>query len=222
MRPTEQYRVLVACECSGRVRDAFIKRGISAISCDIQPTEVPGPHYQGDVCDIINDGFSLMIAHPPCTHLCVSGARHFYRKQKEQAAALDFVRLLMSAPIPHIAVENPVSVISSHIRKPDQIIQPWMFGHEAQKTTCLWLKNLPKLTPTDVVGRGEFVTFKSGKKHPAWYAAALSLPPKERAKLRSRTFEGIADAMAEQWGAYIMESVATGKQQPQPNSTAGK
>lgn len=135
-------RVLVACEYSGTVRDAFRARGHDAMSCDLLPTDVPGPHYQGDVRDVLGDGWDLMIAHPPCTHLAASGARWFHLKQQEQAEALEFVRLLMNAPIPRIAVENPVSVISSRIRKPDQIIQPWMFGHGETKATCLWLKGL--------------------------------------------------------------------------------
>ena len=144
-------RVLVACEYSGRVRDAFAARGHEAVSCDILPTDVPGPHHQGDVRDILGDGWDLMVAHPPCTHLAVSGARWFKHKQAEQAEALDFVRLLMAAPIERIAIENPVSIISSRIRRPDQIIQPWQFGHGETKATCLWLKNLPPLTPTDIV-----------------------------------------------------------------------
>src|SRR6056300_1723731 len=144
-------RVLVACEYSGRVRDAFIARGHQALSCDLLPTDTPGPHHQGPVEDILNDGWDVMIAHPPCTHLAVSGARRFHKKQQEQAEALDFVRLLLDAPIPKIALENPISVISSKIRKPDQIIQPWMFGHGETKATCLWLKGLPKLKPTTIV-----------------------------------------------------------------------
>ena len=135
-------RVLIACEYSGAVRDAFRARGHDALSCDLLPSEAPGPHYQGDVRDILGDGWDLMIAHPPCTHLAVSGARWFKDKAQEQAEALDFVRLLLGAPIARIALENPVSVISSRIRKPDQVIQPWQFGHEATKTTCLWLKGI--------------------------------------------------------------------------------
>ena len=190
-------RVLVACEYSGSVRDAFIARGHDAISCDLLPTDVPGPHYCGDVRDIIGDGWDLMIAHPPCTHLAVSGARWFHLKQQEQQDALDFVRFLMDAPIPKIAIENPVSIISSRIRKPDQIIQPWQFGHEATKTTCLWLKNLPQLTPTNIVGRGARHVTKSGRSLPEWY----NLPPsKDRWKIRSATFRGISEAMADQWG----------------------
>jgi len=203
-------RILVACEYSGAVRDAFIKQGHDAMSCDLLPTDSPGPHFQGSVQDIINKDWDLMVAHPPCTYLAVSGNRWLYNKDKSKneerwsnrASALDFVRLLMDASVGQIAIENPVSVISSEIRKPDQIIQPWQFGDEAQKTTCLWLKNLPKLKPTKIVGKGEFITFKSGKKHPKWYADALSKAKTkaERQKLRSKTFQGIADAMAEQWG----------------------
>lgn len=188
-------RVLVACEYSGTVRDAFIKKGHYAMSCDLLPSESSlGDHYQGDVFDIINQGWDLMIAHPPCTHLAVSGAKHFWRKEKEQKEALDFVQRLMDSPIQRICIENPVSVISSRIRKPDQIIQPWQFGHEAQKTTCLWLKNLPFLTHTNIVGRGEFYISPSGKKLPKWYS------DNKDPKARSRTFQGIADAMAHQWG----------------------
>jgi hypothetical protein len=191
-------RVLIACEYSGTVRDAFIRVGHDALSCDLLPTESPGPHYQGDVRDILTDGWDLMIAHPPCTHLAVSGARWFKDKQVEQAEALDFVRLLLAAPIPRIALENPVSIISSRIRKPDQIIQPYQFGHEATKTTCLWLQNVPPLVPTEIVGKGARHVTKSGKSLPEWY----NLPPSvDRWKIRSATFPGIAAAMATQWGA---------------------
>ncbi len=190
-------KVLVACEYSGIVREAFAAKGHNAWSCDLLPTDKPGPHYQGDVLDILDDGFDLMVAHPPCTHLAVSGARWFKYKQKEQAEALDFVRRLLDADIPQICLENPVSIISSRIRKPDQIIQPYEYGHEASKKTCLWLKNLPKLKPTKIVSKGEFHITKSGRKLPKWY----NLPPStDRAKIRSETFQGIADAMAEQWG----------------------
>jgi site-specific DNA-cytosine methylase len=181
-------RVLVACEYSGRVRDAFRALGHYAMSCDLLPTEVDGPHYQGDVRDILHDGWDLMVCHPPCTHLAVSGARWFKDKRAEQAEALDFVRLLLDAPIPRIALENPVSIISSKIRKPDQVIQPWMFGHGETKATCLWLKGLPKLVPTNIVEGRE--------------ARVHRMPPgPDRWKDRSRTYEGVAFAMAEQWGA---------------------
>ncbi|AZF89945.1 MAG: DNA cytosine methyltransferase [Candidatus Pacearchaeota archaeon] len=182
-------RVLVACEFSGIVRSAFAERGHEAFSCDLLPTEGnPDWHIQGDVLEILGDCWDLLIAFPPCTHLAVSGARWFKDKQKEQADALMFVRLLMSAPVPRIAIENPVSVISSQIRKPDQIIQPWMFGHGETKATCLWLKNLPLLQPTNIV---------DGREHRIW-----KLPPSPRRwKERSRTFTGIAEAMAATWGA---------------------
>lgn len=182
-------RVLVACEYSGRVRDAFTRAGWDAWSCDLLPTESPGQHVQGDVLALLGDGWDLLVAHPPCTHLAVSGARHFARKRAsgEQAAALDFVRQLLDAPIPRIALENPVSIISTAIRKPDQIIQPWQFGHGETKATCLWLKGLPPLVPTCIVdGRANTVH---------------RMPPSpDRWKNRSRTYQGIADAMALQWG----------------------
>jgi len=193
-------KVLIACEYSGTVRDAFIAKGHDAISCDLLPTDRPGPHYQGDVFDIINDGFDLMIAHPPCTHLAVSGAAWFKYKEVEQKEALEFVQKLLDAPIAKIALENPVSVISTRIRKPDQIIQPWQFGEPFSKKTCLWLKNLEPLKHTQIVDKGEVTTYASGRTMPTWYAQAWKLPPAERAKLRSKTFQGIADAMAEQWG----------------------
>ena len=180
-------RILIACEYSGTVRDAFRARGHDAMSCDLLPTERPGPHYQGSVFDILGDGWDMMIAHPPCTHLAVSGARWWKDKRAEQAEALDFVRALMAAPIPRIAIENPVSIISTAIRKPDQIIQPWQFGHGETKATCLWLTGLPKLVPTDVVAGRE--------------ARIHKMPPSpDRWKERSRTYQGIADAMASQWG----------------------
>jgi hypothetical protein len=184
---SQRLRVLVACEYSGTVRDAFRRRGHDAMSCDLLPTDEIGPHYQGDVRDLlVSDAWDLMIAHPPCTHLAVSGARWFKDKQAEQAEALDFVRLLMVAPVPRIAIENPVSIISSRIRKPDQIIQPWQFGHGETKATCLWLKGLPPLRPTMVV---------EGRENRIWRMA----PGPERWKMRSKTFPGIAEAMADQW-----------------------
>lgn len=193
-------RVLVACEYSGRVRDAFRALGHDAMSCDTLPTEAEGQHYQGDVRDVLSGGWDLMIAHPPCTHLAVSGAKHFAEKRADgrQQEALDFVRLLMDSPIPRICIENPVSIISTSIRKPDQIVQPYMFGDEATKTTCLWLKVLPLLTATNVVGKGARHVTKGGNSLPEWY----NLPPSpDRAKIRSRTFLGFALAMASQWGA---------------------
>ena len=191
-------RVLVACEYSGTVRDAFRARGHDAMSCDLLPTERPGPHYHGDVFDVIGDGWDLMIAHPPCTHLAVSGARHFKRKTEEQRQALDFVRRLLLAPIPLIALENPVSVISSRLRQPDQVIQPWMFGHGECKATCLWLVGLPPLVPTNIVeGREQRIH---------------RLPPgPDRWKERSRTYPGIAAAMAEQWGCIEQPPLFAGR-----------
>jgi len=188
-------RVLVACEFSGIVRDAFLAQGHEAVSCDLLPSDAPGPHLQGDVLQYLTDGWDVMIAHPPCTHLAVSGAAWFHRKQHEQAEALAFVQRLMDAPIPQICLENPVSVISSRIRKPDQIIQPWQFGHAERKTTCLWLKGLPRLIPTTDLS----AAVQRKPKHlqnPLHY-----LPPtKDRWKKRSLTYHGIAAAMAAQWG----------------------
>ncbi|MBD3262656.1 MAG: DNA cytosine methyltransferase [Candidatus Altiarchaeales archaeon] len=180
-------KVLVACEFSGIVRDAFIEKGHKAISCDFLDTETEGPHYKGDVRSIINNDFDLLIAHPPCQHLAVSGARWFKDKQEEQKEALEFVKVLLECNINKICLENPVSIISTKIRKPDQIIQPWMFGHSDQKTTCLWLKNLPLLEPTDIV--------ETRDKN----AILKHSPSEHRAKDRSRTYKGIARAMAEQW-----------------------
>lgn len=189
-------RVLVACEFSGIVRDAFIRRGHDAVSCDLLPSEAPGPHVQGDVRgQLYSLEWDLLIAHPPCTHLAVSGAAWFHRKAKEQREALDFVRELMDAPIPRICVENPVSVISSKIRKADQVIQPWMFGHSERKTTCLWLKNLPPLIPTTDL-KAETLAKPLSKQNPLHYLA----PSADRWKKRSTTYQGIADAMAAQWG----------------------
>lgn len=183
-------RVLVACEYSGAVRDAFMERGHFAMSCDLLPSEKPGNHYCGDVFDVLDQDWDLVIMHPPCTHLAVSGARHFAEKRADgrQQAALDFVGRLMQCKAPMWALENPVSIISSQFRKPDQIIQPWQFGHGETKATCLWLKGLPKLVPTDVVDGRE--------------ARVHRMPPSaDRWKERSRTFAGIAAAMADQWGA---------------------
>jgi site-specific DNA-cytosine methylase len=182
-------KVLVACEYSGRVRDAFLAIGHDAMSCDLLPTEVPGPHYQGDVFEVLGLRWDLLVAHPPCTHLAVSGARYFAAKAASgvQDEALDFVRRLLSANVPRIALENPVSIISSRVRRPDQVIQSWQFGHGEVKATCLWLKNLPCLVPTDVVAGRE--------------ARVHRMPPgPNRWKERSRTFPGIANAMASQWG----------------------
>lgn len=180
-------RVLVACEYSGRVRDAFRALGHDAMSCDFLPTEVEGLHHQGDVTELLHMGWDLMIAHPPCTHLAVSGSRWFKDKVREQAEALIFVQTLLDAPIPRVALENPISIISTRIRKPDQIIQPWQFGHGETKATCLWLKGLPKLVPTNVVDGREPKVHRMS-------------PGPDRWKERSRTYQGIANAMAQQWG----------------------
>ena len=177
----------MACEYSGKVRDAFRRRGHDALSCDFEETEVAGPHYRGDVRDVIGAGWDIMVSHPPCTHLAISGRRWFFRKQAEQAEALEFVRFLLAAPIPRIALENPISVISSKIRRPDQVFQPWQFGHGETKATCLWLKGLPALFPSRIVEGRE----------PRVY---LLPPGPNRWKERSRTFDGVAEAMAEQWG----------------------
>jgi len=196
-------RVLIACEESQTVCKAFRDRGFEAYSCDILDCSGGKQewHIKGDAIKEAYSGkYDMMIAHPPCTDIAVSGARHFKAKIADgrQQKALDFVQALLDAPIDKIALENPVSVISTKIRKPDQIIQPYQFGHEAQKTTCLWLKNLPNLEHTNLVGKGEFITFASGKRHPAWYSKLSG-----KGGQRSKTFQGIADAMAEQWGDYI-------------------
>ena len=189
-------RVLVACEFSGVVRDAFIKRGHDAISCDLLLSEAPGPHFTGDIFDYVNDdNWDLMIAHPPCTYLTISAnkwykqefASRFPTRYQDRYKAIVFFMQLMMLNIPKIAVENPIGIMSSCYRKPDQVIQPWMFGHGETKATCLWLKGLPKLKPTNIVDGREQRLHK--------------LPPsKDRWKERSKTFQGIADAMADQWG----------------------
>ena len=184
-------RVLVACEFSGVVREAFLSRGHYALSCDLLPSDIhlPGLHHQGDVLDLLDDGcWDLMIAHPPCTHLAVSGARWWKDKQDEQEAALKFVQQLMDAPIPRICIENPVGRISTAIRPPDQYVHPWQFGHGETKKTGLWLKNLPPLVPTDVVDG------RDPKCH-------RQPPGPDRWKRRSVTYSGIAAAMADQWGS---------------------
>ena len=204
-------KVLIACEFSGVVRDAFRKLGHDAVSCDLEPTDAPGPHYSGNVMDILNDGWDLMIAHPPCTYLTVTGNKWFkpeYRdrfptRQQDRKDAIEFFMALINAPIDRIAVENPIGIMSTTYRKPDQIIQPYQFGHSMSKSTCLWLKNLPLLKPTNIVDKGEFITYKSGKRCSKWYADAAKYPPKIRAKIRNTTFQGIADAMAQQWGGQI-------------------
>ena len=250
-------KVLVACEFSGIVREAFKAKGHDAWSCDLLPTEIPGNHIQGDVLNVLNDGWDLMIGHPPCTHLAVSGARWFREKKQEQAEALDFVRTLLDAPIERIALENPVSIISSRIRKPDQIIQPWQFGHGETKATCLWLKGLPGLIPTDVVvpewavredgsihlsAKGKrdnpthFLTGRTtrilrGAQLDQWMRIHREPPGPERWKNRSRTYQGIADAIALQYTAFVNSKLTVSewntkfynkvKNQP-PDLTAGE
>lgn len=192
-------KVLIACEYSGVVRDAFAQRKHHAVSCDLLPTEKIGLHHQGDVLKILNEDWDMMIAFPPCTHLAVSGAKHFAQKRADgrQQEGIDFFMALANAPIPRIAIENPVGIMSTQWRKPDCIIQPYEHGHEATKTTCLWLKNLPVITPTNLVGKGSRHITKGGNSLPKWY----NLPPSaDRWKIRSATFAGIAEAMASQWG----------------------
>lgn len=213
----KKLNVLVACEESQSVTKEFRNLGHNAFSCDILDCSGGHPewHIKGDAIKEAYSGkYDLMIAHPPCTYLAVSGNRWLYNKDgtknkerwENRAYALEFVQKLLNAPINHIALENPISVISSQIRKPNQIIQPYMFGDEATKTTCLWTKNLPLLQPTKIVGKGERTVFKSGKSHPKWYADALAKAktPQERRTLRSKTFPGIAKAIALQYSQHII------------------
>lgn len=205
-------KVLVACEESGTVRDAFIKAGHQATSCDLQPSRTPGPHYQGDIFDILYDGWDMMIAHPPCTYLSYAGIGWFnIEKYGEKAIlrhklkdeAIEFFMKLWRAPIERICIENPRGFIMKELQY-TQMIHPWQFGDSFSKPTLLWLKNLPKLVPTNIVDKGEFVTHvtKKGKvkRDAKWFYEAVSMPPAERARFRSKTFQGIADAMADQWG----------------------
>jgi site-specific DNA-cytosine methylase len=190
MTDPHPQRILIACEFSGRVREAFRAKGHNAVSCDLLPSEISGDHYQGRVEDLLYnyEKWDLLIAHPPCTHLAVSGARWFKEKQQEQTRAINFFLMLANTPIPRVCIENPVGIMSTKYRKPDQIIQPWQFGHGETKATCLWLKNLPKLVPTIIV---------EGREHRVHHMA----PGPNRARDRARTYPGIAAAMAEQWGA---------------------
>lgn len=209
-------KVLVACEFSGIVREAFRKRGHDAWSCDLLPTEIPGQHIQGDVIPVLGKGWDLIVAHPPCTHLAVSGARWFKVKRADgrMQQGYEFFMKMIDANCPKIAVENPIGVLSKMYRKPDQIIQPFWFGDSVQKATCLWLKNLPKLTPTKIVDRGMIYVDPRGNKHGGahtlrakrCYSPLMLLPKSEkRWMIRSRTFQGIADAMAEQWGGDALK-----------------
>lgn len=219
-------RILVACEESQAVTKEFRKLGHEAFSCDLLPCSGGHPewHYQQDVFEVIDKGWDLMVAHPPCTFLTGSGVQwlsnpedkdlpfeerrphpKYPNRRQDMLASVKFVKALYNSNIKHIAIENPVGLLSSRWRKPDQIVQPYMFGDEATKTTCLWLKNLPLLLPTNIVGKGERTVFASGKSHPKWYADALknSKTKEERQTLRSKTFDGIAKAIAEQWGSVI-------------------
>jgi len=201
-------KILVACECSGIVRDAFASRGHDAWSCDILDTEHPGNHIKGDVLDVLDDGYDLMIAHPPCTFLCVTGNKwmkpeyreRFPTREQDRKDAIEFFMDLVNAPIPKIAIENPVGIMSSHYRKPDQYVQPYWFGHPHSKKTGLWLKNLPKLKPTDVVAEEPRVIPKNGHSMSRLHVEIGKLPMSERATRRSRTFHGFAEAMSTQWG----------------------
>lgn len=222
-----QFNILVACEFSGVVRNAFIQRGFNAISCDLIPSESnKGPHHQGDILELLNNKymtFDLMIAHPPCTYLTSTGAKWFYHpedshlptnkrrphpkfpnRKQDQQNAIDFFMQLTKADIPHICIENPVGIMSTYYRKPDQIIQPYEYGHSEPKKTCLWLKNLPKLKPTNII-EPEYHITKSGKRVPAWFF--LPSQSEKRTKDRQRTFPGIAEAMALQWGNYLLNQI---------------
>jgi hypothetical protein len=193
---SKKMKVLIACEFSGVVREAFKKRGHDAWSCDLLPTDIPGQHIQYDVLDLLDDRWDLIIAHPPCTHLTISGARWFKEKRQQQKDAIDFFMRFISAPAKKICVENPIGIISTVYRKPDQIIQPYQFGHKTRKSTCLWLKNLPLLKPTKIVKPVFVIGKKDGKRYSLWHIKS----GKGCGKERSVTFQGIADAMATQWG----------------------
>lgn len=207
-------RVIVGCEFSQTVTKAFRALGHEAYSCDIEPCDGGHPewHFQEDIFEVIKreKPFDLGIFHPPCTYLTVTGNKwfkpeysdRFPTRHQDRLDAIEFFRAIYNLDIPRIVIENPIGIMSTNLRKPDQVIHPWQFGHEASKSTCLWLKNLPLLIPTDIVGKGEFVTYKSGKKMSKWYADAAKKSPAERAKIRNRTFQGIADALANQYGIY--------------------
>lgn len=201
-------KVLVACEYSGTVRDAFAKLGHEAMSCDLLPTDIPGPHYQGSVFDIIDQDWDLMIGHPPCTYLTLAGNRWFkpeYKdryptREQDRKDAVEFFVSMAESNIPKICLENPVGVLSTLYKKPTQYIHPYEFGDPQSKKTGLWLKNLPKLVPTKIV-EPEWYVGKDGRRDPLWHFQSLGMAPLERMKFRSKTFQGIADAMASQWGA---------------------
>lgn len=197
-------KVLIACEESQAVCIAFREKGHEAYSCDILPCSGGHPewHYQQDIFEVIEMGWDMMIAFPPCTHLAVSGAAWFEEKRKDgrQQQGIDFFLNIANAKISKIAIENPVGIMSTNYRKPNQIINPWQFGDAFSKATCLWLTNLPLLVPTQIVSKGNYIQYDSGKRMPQWYAGLYKLKPAERAKMRSKTFPGIAKAMADQWG----------------------
>lgn len=191
------------CEFSGVVRDAFIRRGHDAISCDLLPTESPGPHIQGDCLAQDWSGFDLLICHPPCTYLCSMGIWWNHKRPERWAMtdhAADFFMRLWSIPSPRMAIENPIGTMSTRFRKPDQVVNPWQFGHEANKPTCLWTRGLPTLRPSKIVGKGKFYTKANGSRMSAWSHRCSGTRKEERARIASRTFTGIAEAMAEQWG----------------------
>lgn len=213
MKPLDKLRVLVACEYSGTVRDAFTAAGHYALSCDLLPTDKPGNHYQGDVFNIINDGWDLMIAHPPCTYLTVTGNKwfkpefkhRFPDRHKHREEALQFFMALFNCNIPRVCLENPVGYVSTAFQKPTQYVQPYQFGDEHSKKTGLWLRGLQPLRPTKLV-QPVFHTYKDGRKDPIWHYETMKLKPLERMKARSKTFQGIADAMADQWGKVLCAS----------------
>jgi len=201
-----KIKILIACEYSGTVRKEFRRLGFDAWSCDILDSEDNSKHHiKDDVLKHIDNGWDLIIAHPPCTHLAVSGARHFKEKIKDgrQQQGIDFFMNIVDADCPRIIIENPICIMSTKYRKPDQIIQPWQFGDKFQKTTCLWIKGMPGLKHTKIVSKGEFITFPSGKRMSKWYSNKSG-----QGKLRSKTFPGIAKAMAEQWGKFLEEDVS--------------
>lgn len=226
------FKILIGCECSGAIRDAFIKRGFNAISCDLKPSETEGPHIQGDLLEVITDDyFDMMIGHPVCKFLAHSGAQWFWHpednalrkhlrrphplypeRRKDQEKGIAFFKALWNAPIDLIGLENPKPLpeLIHSVGRYSQIVQPWHFGDSYQKSTCLWLKGLPKLKPTKIVDRGEMLITSSGKKIPKWYSDAKSSSGEQTETDRSRTFPGMAAAMAEQWGDYLIKSKATG------------
>ena len=210
-------RVLVGCEASGIVRDAFLAKGHEAVSCDLQASRAGEPHIQGDLLGVLDQGWDMLIAHPPCTYLTVTGnkwmkpefADRFPTRQQDREDAVAFFMALWNAPVPRVALENPVGIMSRRFRRPDQIIQPYHFGDRATKTTCLWLRGLPPLLAMGVVaGRGERTYYASGKSHPKWYADASKLSAQDRMNVRSQTFPGIAAAMADQWGTLDLKEAA--------------